>query len=127
MLTPQELLRKRVIVENKWPGCNFTVGDILINDGDYYWQVGVLVWRGKVHKTHIEPYPYLMRPLSWWEGRDENDMPEYLKAPSGIIVTVNDRKEFVGRSYANDLEYLYADFLPATQSEYDPFIKQRVK
>jgi hypothetical protein len=75
----EELMRPRVIVENLWPGCQFEVGDILIKDGEYYWVIGDIGWYSKVHKSEIEPFPYLMRPLEWWEERTPEEMPEYVK------------------------------------------------
>lgn len=86
----EELMRPRVIVENLWPGCPFEVGDILINDGDYYWVVGDVGWYSKVDKNEVEPFPYLMRPLPWWEEREPGEMPEYVRyAENGMIAKVD--------------------------------------
>lgn len=147
------LLRPRVVVENKWPGCQYTVGDILIKDGKYYWVVGDTGWYSKVIESDIEPYPYLMRPLSWWEHRKPEEMPEYVKLNAdgcslkrGTIYQVFEWGTYPdeGRKFGNEGE-LYAAYivaedtrthdkgemvtinvlhlLPVTQSQYDEYLK----
>jgi hypothetical protein len=93
----QELLKKRVIVENLWPDCLFKAGEILtINEYNHYVGNDKNFW---FHKSDIEPFPYLMRPLAWWEERDEKDMPEYLKFDNGMVVKVDSYLMDVGFNY----------------------------
>jgi hypothetical protein len=58
-MTREELMLKRVIVQNLWPDCYFDVGEVLIKNGDYY-----ITGIRKIRSYKVEPYPYLMRPLS---------------------------------------------------------------
>lgn len=112
-MTPEELLRPRVIIENKWPNCPYVVGDILTQDGDYYWVVNdIISWYSKIPKQDVEPYPYLMRPLKWWEERKPEDMPPYVKGISNGAVIKVEKVHFSTNTY-----------LPATEAEYLQYVK----
>lgn len=131
-------MRHRVKVENKWPNCPYEVDDILIRDGDYYWVVGDVSWHGKIPKQDVEPYPYLMRPLQWWEDRKPEDMPAYVKDDAGVYKVQEWHTEIgpkctvyidtkIHKRYVNECTEcpLYSDILPATEAEYNEYIKQK--
>lgn len=128
----QELLKPRVIVDNKWPGCPFEVDDILVRERDAYHFNGD--WRGMVPYTEVDPFPYLMRPLNWWEERDESKMPEYVKNKHGVIkverhfsmYSLNISNEPLGVdthfTYGDKQSSNYAFYEPATSAEYTAYI-----
>jgi hypothetical protein len=133
-----QLLRKRVIVENKWPGCPYEVGDILIKDGEYYWTIGDVSWHGKFHAEDVEIYPYLMRPLEWWQERKAEEMPEYVKWDYQInidaLLMKNHVQKVIGWSQLNSVVITEGDcqtctnnWLPATLSDYTNYINQQSK
>lgn len=134
-MTPEELLRPRVIIENKWPNCPYAVGDILIQDGDYYWVVDDISWYSKIPKQDVELYPYLMRPLEWWEERKVEDMPEYIKEASSIykigeFIKVaewemeSDEQDIACFRDEKDNHFTWVRaFIPATEAEYLQYVK----
>jgi hypothetical protein len=137
-MTVEQLLRKRVVVENKWPNCPFEVGDILIKDGDYYWVVGAIGWYSKYEVEDIEPFPYLMRPLEWWEEREVSEMPEYVKDigdgeifkvrewldNSMSVIWLNDNKKM---NHTGFHQASSEHFLPATPADYENYLKHKTK
>jgi len=96
-LTPEQLLTPRVICtgtegEPLWPNSEFTHGDILIYIKPPGWLSGVYTESGNIElgEKHIgehlaNPLPHLFRQLHWSEFREEKDLPEYIKWPTGGI------------------------------------------
>ena len=132
MLTTEQLLIPRVVVENLWPGCDFEVGEILLcqPDGDYISVNGFYM----LPKEEVEPFPYLMRPLAWWQERDEKDMPQYLKYQSNPypeIFPVFKHKGWMKEAgvWFYKLEGRWVklgnDFTPATEAEYIEFLNNK--
>jgi hypothetical protein len=137
-MTQEELMRKRVIVENKWPGCQYEVGDMLYKHGVgfYYCLVGE---SRLINSGQVEPFPYLMRPLNWWEERDEKDMPKYVRDNDGNVYLADWKKDknypmkMILREAHGELqcaEYFVTHkvmcfFEPATESEYQSYISNQ--
>lgn len=127
-MTKDELLRKRVIVENLWPGCHYNVGDILIKDKVHYWVTGSTGWEEKITAGHVEQYPYLMRPLQWWENREEKDMPKYvINTGTGEIHNVESSVYSVGIVTTRGIKLVYRDILPSTETEYKEYLINKDK
>ncbi len=122
----EDLLVKRVIVENLWPGCLLEVGDILLADeyGNYdHDGVGY-------KKSQVEPFPYLMRPLAWWENREVKDMPLYVRHINGdviheLIIESENHKGVPLIRVLNGGLWPIDLFIPATLQEYNEYINSK--
>lgn len=143
MITEQQkieaLLRPRVIVENLWPNCDYGVGDILIKESGYYSWLSAGSYFDKLKPADVEPYPYLMRPLNWWEKRSVEEMPEYVKVKeTGEVCRVT--RYYINHNFAcfytGELEkrgklkgtetpYNLKACIPATESEYNNYINSK--
>lgn len=90
----ENLLKPRYLVVADYPMSKFTVGDILHK---YVFETSVSVMytyvtnpesplQGAISKPeYVESMPHIFRPLSWWEKREEKDMPGYVKEEGGRI------------------------------------------
>lgn len=96
-MTPEELLQPRWKVIADFPKSSYNIGQILIpffikdeglqkwyiqDDYDYSW-------------IRIEDYPAIFKKLEWWEERDVQDLPQYIKFnDSGDIYKVIEYNEY---------------------------------
>lgn len=77
-------------------------------------------------KFFYDKYPHLFKRLSWWEEREESEMPEYVKnAADGIVFKVeyNFRSKTPSdvKTWNNNWRMFWHslyDLLPATETEY---------
>lgn len=146
-----ELMKPRVIVENLWPRCEFGVGDIftLVDNrigGEMYVDDPNSGDPSYMLKKDVEPFPYLMRPLKWYEEREFNEMTEYVKhkmfpleyvekivshfhgifyTDSGAIAFIKDDERFIFNGKHRDDEGYYRDFIPCTSQEYSDYINSK--
>lgn len=139
MSTSIDLMAPRVIVENLWPGCEFEVGEILtLNKDGHYVGNNSFIW---TLKEDVEPFPYLMRPLKWWEKREVSEMPEYVKInkdtrglydletfgqylKAGTIIKVV--RWFGTSPFVTKSEFILACYIdPATESEYQSYLNSK--
>lgn len=126
-----DLLKPRVRVENKYPHCPYEVDEILYEheygNGNKYFALkdGALPLDVKDAKD----FPYIFRPLDWWEGRSKSHcekpgiFPEYIKSKStGNVYKINYYKlnEF-SEGLALDIDTRWrvlSDMMPSTHAEY---------
>ena len=96
-MTPEELLQPRWKVIADFPKSSYNIGQILIpfsikdeglqkwyiqDDYDYSW-------------IRVEDYPAIFKKLEWWEERDVQDLPQYIKLNnSGDIYKVIEYNEY---------------------------------
>lgn len=123
-MTKKELLKPRYKVIADYPDGIWEVGDI-IHDGFKGWQ-------------GIAPdYPHLFKPLQWWEERELKDMPEYLTyqfmpdSPLKVKKVDNHFTNSAGNPnrfgfMAQDDFHSYSKTTPATEQEYNDYIKLKV-
>jgi len=88
-MTPEELLKPRYKVIADYPNSKFSIGTVIIPnrlDGviDDSWVVPDKNDRSFAH-VKVQDYPHLFRRLSWWEEREEKDMPEYVEDTDGNV------------------------------------------
>lgn len=126
-LTVEQLMASRVIVENLWPDCQFNVGDILEKVDDFYYSRKGFIIK-EVHQRHVEQFPYLMRPLKWWEGRKETELPLYLKHTDGrvfkVIKYLMGEPDALGVYFESmDIIFSIKRFTPATLGEYNLYLE----
>jgi hypothetical protein len=129
----------KIITFNTWP-------DSLHYSG--YWQhivedsQGVRAWLS----TFFDEYPHLFQPLPWWSDRAVEDMPEYVKLnpentrEADIIFKVVEVKQYsdcIGLAVSPSI-YPEHDiieerlahtcakyFIPATETEYQDYLKTK--
>ncbi|WP_343680040.1 hypothetical protein [Chryseobacterium arthrosphaerae] len=72
-MTKEQLLKPRFKVINIYPGCEWSIGEIL--DRDWGWdgddEIGF--------KHHVSDFPHLFKPLKWFEERKAEDFPIYVE------------------------------------------------
>lgn len=82
-MTVEQLLLRRFVLENWYPGSNWNAGAIIhkiqkLKDdlfGDEYWYPGMAT----ISFETLLKVPYLWRELKWYEERKAADMPMYVK------------------------------------------------
>jgi hypothetical protein len=78
-MSKEELLQPRVIVMvdfPQWSSFTHKEGDILVKKGIHY--VGKGTARS-INEKDVSKYPKVLQKLEWWEFRDEDDMPQYIR------------------------------------------------
>jgi hypothetical protein len=125
-MTPEELLKPR------WK----IISPIPFKEEDDFWQVGEILdrdwgWNGNDEegfKYRISHYPHLFKPLQWWEERQIDDMPEYVKV--GIeLFKIIEWKTCSGAAICFDeveqdrrsIMFYMKGTLPATLEEYEAY------
>jgi hypothetical protein len=118
-MTTEELLKPRWKVIATFPdNINYEVGSIL----DRNWCKYVngedasegIVWE-------ISDFPHLFKQLEWWEDRNEEDIPKYVKNKDGIILDMT-----ISMPLAKSMklvESFLSKSLPATREEYETYLK----
>lgn len=126
-LTPEELLKPRYIVIADYPGSEQSnqIGKIYQSDEcSARWL------------NEMSHYPHIFHKKSWWEHREESEMPRYLKLRKekyddygpGISKTIFKVYKWVNASAQIDEENEYdtlsnyeLDFELATKEEYETY------
>lgn len=128
-----ELMKARVKCigtdDKHYPGSPFKIGEILLVDsaGDRS-AIGLSRnERGESYWLIPKDYPHLFKKLEWWEDREVSEMPEHIKYKhtgngQGWVFKKVDGQFFITKAWA-DKGLL--ELLPATQSEYYQYIKQK--
>lgn len=141
-----DLMLKRYVMIDIYPEQKFEVGEILYADGRGH----VYIYEDKGRQRfYPENYPKLFREMGWWEKRQINEMPLYLKfnerssfckigddeEPEVHIVKrhfkISDSDEwryshsdcFISEWY--NKSYSYMNFIPATNAEWVKSLKQK--
>lgn len=120
-MTNKELLKPRWKVIADYPKSVFNVGDIIINNSsqDEYEYIS---WEDYGKDTYCpNEYPAIFKKLEWWEERELEDLPEYIKSKAGKYISrvesywIEDKRAVICGDYqAVWLQY----FEPATEEEY---------
>lgn len=119
-MTPEELLKPRFLLTNDYPGNNREVGSISI----------------EIHTAeYFRKYKANFRELEWWEERDIKDMPGYIRfyepLPQGFKIgkvskwEVGNQRCIVTSDVDSVRRELSIADLPATESEYNEYIKSK--
>jgi hypothetical protein len=110
MKIAEELMQPRYEVVADYPGNDsYSVGSVIENIGPNY-------------AAMLEDYPHLFRKFEWWDKRDDNEMPQYVKHPKFGVKKVA-AKEYDFRTWHVDdeIEHRFAKTgwgEPATEQEY---------
>jgi hypothetical protein len=119
----EDLLKPRYRVIADYPGSQFTVGQIIQKqkymDGK---------WHVKGFLNEPENYPDIFKPLEWWEEREPEEMPQYVKSEHRKRVAkarfdMNDTSAWF--MFLDGEVHPYApgtEWLPATETDYLNYI-----
>lgn len=145
-LTKEQLLIPRVMCVGGKEGepndtsGDFITGDILTQTEKRFskWKSSKLKHTVYLDTSFIEKFPHLFRPMPWWEGRKPEDMPEYVVFNNDSLavyykVTTWDKIseniwQFVlndSRKFSYDMTVWGSTISPATEQEYNEYIKQK--
>lgn len=135
-MQPEELMLPRYKVIADYPDSEFEVGEILLQckDGIRIVSLSRNMFMDffKVHK-----YPHLFKPLSCWEDRKPEEMPEYVKEKDSLykIGEVIKVKEWDMEDEETDVPCFMDEkdnhftwvrgFEPATLEEYNAYINKQ--
>jgi hypothetical protein len=131
----EELLKPRDLIENEWFDCPYPNGTILVQQshsngfGPEMWIAGQYTFL----ESDLDKYPYLTRKLEWWEEREPDEMPEYVKWNYKPNVDNSEMKGLVrkiegwnqagyGVITDNGLTTASKHWLPASETEYLNYI-----
>lgn len=121
MLSTEQLLMPRYKVIADYPMSSHAVGDVLT-----YLIGGTFVnERIRVKEDSLQNYPAIFKPLSWWEERALEDMPEYVKEVMKTDFGESDKGTFTIEKYDSDYVFImlaHIDYIPSTLTEYQSFI-----
>jgi len=123
MKKPKELMKPRWKIIADFPYNTFgEVGDIL--DRDWGWSGD----DEKGFKHHVSQYPHLFKKLEWWEERNPEDMPEYVKhTASGKIWKVKEYDLPTGAHITGPEVSTYwavmKNLEPATEADYNAYLQ----
>ena len=75
-LSPEELLKPRVMIINPWPDmAGNKVGDIIYVPSDNW----IYADGSLAEMDYFESFPHIFKPIPWYANRKESEMPEYVK------------------------------------------------
>lgn len=120
-MTVEELLKPRIKIIALWPHEPERNLGMIIKEPDVprtpQWEAAWNDW------NELLKHPHLLKPLEWWEERDEKDMPEYVKMKrvEGVFRV---KKYVKGKFlYARLFDYAASvkvtTLTPATKEEYE--------
>jgi hypothetical protein len=119
-MTTEQLLAPRYEVIADYPESPYKIGQIEFAD----------TWTDDPHDG-LHKYPAIFKPLQWHEKRLPKDMPEYIKTISkGEIVRVagwNFNVFWTCQASDSSHCWMQDEIIPASQQEYDQYIKSTTK
>jgi len=139
-LSKTELLTPRVEVIADYPNSPFKIGQILNVDAGQLKENGesyMYVQTEHDSSVAVSEYPHLFRMLPWYEKRDIEDMPEYVK--TGLINQRFSKVQWKPMYNGDNIEswkisedgtfwkniWSIPTIQPATQEEYEAYIKTK--
>lgn len=74
-----DLLKPRYEVIASYPGSNYAIGLILVEELPEYFSYQI---DGRRYTTRLRDidYPHIFRKMNWWEGRTAEEMPKKVKS-----------------------------------------------
>lgn len=131
MKTKEELFMPRFKVLSGYPGSHLKVGEII------NWNHGRTSYDAP---NEFEKYPKIFKKLDWYEEREAQEMPEYVKINvehmSHVGANLNDIFKVVKFDLREGWMNVYINVtcktfplsyvLPATKEEYDSFMKDKM-
>jgi len=131
-----ELMKPRVkcigYQDMHYPGSPFGTGKILTFEkihGELRYEWFEYDGKNWITKSETDNYPHLFKPLQWWEEREREDMPDYIRIED-MVVEVDCYVYDIGFNfyYGESAGYSKRVFneytIPATLSEYTQYLSQ---
>lgn len=137
-MTPEELLMPRYKVIADYPNSPFS-GILTLKK---YWDGVKYEWYGhdglySEYDSFFKGYPHLFKPLEWWEEREIEDMPKYVKLEKDYMETKvgvyevekidNDNSIGCSMIWINQrglpIGHSKLKIAPATKEEYETYLK----
>lgn len=133
-LSVEELLKTRFKVIGDYPDSQFKVGEILYIPNHKAFPTWFQTNRRSNNEGRfeavLEKYPNIFKKLFWWEERQPEDMPEYVRQirSQKIIKSEYDFPKLLSGPFVENYttsphSYIFY-FVPATKEEYDNQIKK---
>jgi hypothetical protein len=131
MLSTEQLMLPRWKIKVDFPGSYWNVGDIVTGRINISSGAGYLEFRDEI--IFPENWPGCFYELGWWEYRNVNEMPSYLKVLEGTrLVQVHTHcmnwhsQDFIGTIVGETRTHQmnYRHFIPATQEEFEQACSQ---
>lgn len=135
--------RYKVIAD--YPNQPFPIGDILPSRNYEYFPITTIVYKNEfgenvrsvnwVESEVIDKYPALFRKLNWYEERDIEDMPKYVKIiDENVIAKVEEHNMNLGFTYKETSYFktehsrrkVYStNVIPSSEQEYNDYINPK--
>ncbi len=112
-----DLLTPRFKVIADYPNSFFDIGEITENEFTL---------------IDLEKYPHLFKKLGWWEDREIEELPQYLKSENQVFKVSNyfyRIHKLLFSSYDDKYDqefddyFLFNDYEPSTEEEYNEYLK----
>lgn len=123
----EDLLKDRYKVIADYPDSVYYVGQVLTHIENENWNEFI--------DERASKYPHLFKKLSWWEERDLEDLPEYIRFYEPLperfkIGKIEEwRRGLKSPIVKVDFEICYRELSildkPATKEEYESYLKQK--
>lgn len=128
-MTPEELLRPRYKVIADFPqgAFRFKVGEILEKKGIHFTGEAK-----SINENEINKYPHLFHKLEWWEERQEDEMPEYIRYEDEKIYKVLHWEGATAIIKLRPPDYKlkatmgFGEYLPSTKEEFEKQNKEAI-
>lgn len=122
-----DLLNPRYKVIADYPGCPYSMGDIIEPIGGDNWDC----YARPTIKGLTEPDKYSanFKKLQWWEERKREEMPEYVKGYDRIYKMVNWTHNTCGEYFdeveqsPNRVMFEMKNIIPATAADYEAYLQ----
>lgn len=136
-MNAQELMKPRFEVIAVFPFCPVVIKEQLERVTNTLFIVSKIGENANVwHLSEIEKYPHLFRKLNWWDKRNIEDMPTYIKSETQVVKPDWQLEEWMGNKYLRaydssakkynmSLSFKLQLFEPATEQEYLEFVKKK--
>lgn len=123
-LTAEKLLKPRYKLIALYPQCQWELGEILIveSDGELYSPIGGYVQSKYIVKEkEALKYNSIFKLLDWWMDRKIEELPEYVKYPSGRIIKPKWEWSAQERCYLAYNGFSNFELMPSSEKEYSDF------
>lgn len=117
-MTPEQLLKPRYKVIGDYPNSPYKIGHVILSTHcsplDHY-------------GDYLEKHPHLFKKLEWWEERNVEDMPIYLKGEYDECFTYHKIEKWNSKLFAYtdfdsfqglDITFDDVKYTPITEQEY---------
>ena len=130
-----ELLKPRVEVVGYYPDSPFKLGDILHKDYATSWltkeshEIYTLdaSYLHAIKADEVDNSPLIFKPLPWYAKRSVEEMPEYVRYPSGMVIRAAWQWSEQEKCYLARWAYANGVIEPATLEDYTNFINSKNK